>query len=50
MVKHHLDVGDFPALYQAIVEAELATQQRKIDRKSAELRAVREKLQAVSGG
>ena len=50
MVKHRLDVDDFPALYQVIVDAELATQQRKIDRKCAELRVVRERLRGVSGG
>lgn len=49
MVKHHLGEEDFPARYQAIVEGELATQQRKIERKWAELRAVRERLRAAGG-
>lgn len=45
MVKHCLAINDFPTLYLGIVEAELAIQQRKIDRKTAELSTIRGKLQ-----
>ena len=41
--------NDFPATYQRIVEGELATQQRKIDRKSAELATIKEKLRVPTG-
>lgn len=50
IVKYRLPSEDFLSRYQAIVDAELAIQQRKIDRKAAELRVVKEKLQCVAAG
>jgi hypothetical protein len=44
MVKHQLKENNFPAIYQGIVDAELAIQQGKIDRKSTELKSISEKL------
>jgi hypothetical protein len=45
MIKHYLK-EDFTSIYQSIVNSQLIFQQKKIDRKSSELKKTKEKIRA----